>query len=274
MLKTNNKGLTLYNRLPEDIQFIVDNHLWLKTKKDIPEVEMLHRRLKLLLQEYPHQWDKQQKKLIDFVCWYVIKPRTYGAGYCGAETKSGKYQYVNFDPVIERDELLDYLDNVNESNEKEYLGISIRKYITYLETKKNKPSFEMLNDNIKLAIDNWVDNNIVDRDLFQHFATQLGFNIIDMFEYYYDNTGGNPFEDENYQKAIFCWYMSDMFEKLIMITYQYEIEDLDSDSDSDSDNDIPEEIQDILNAPPVYNDPSNLGIGDILVPSAYDLQFG
>ena len=105
----------------------------------------------------------------------------------------------------------------------------------------------------------YIDRNILDRDLFQHFATELNFNIIDMFEYYYDNTGENPFEDENYQKAIFCWYMCDMFEKIIMITYQYEIEDLDTDTEEEE---------------PVYNDPSDLGVGDIIVPSAYDLQFG
>lgn len=252
--------VSVYKKLNLDLQEKVDKFVWDKTKKDIPEVEMIHRRLRLLLQEYPYDFCDCERKLIDFVCWYVIRPRTYGMGYCGAETKSGKYQYFNFDPVLEKDELQEYLDNVNETNEKEYLGISIRKFINYLETKKNKPSFEMLNDNIKLAIDNWVDNNILNRDLFQHFATELNFNIIDMFEYYYNNTGENPFEDENYHKAIFCWYICDKFEKIIMITYQYEIEDLDTDTEEEEE--------------PVYNDPSDLGIGDIIVPSDYDLQFG
>jgi hypothetical protein len=241
--------MNIYNRLPNDIQEKVDKQVWNKTKQDIPDIELVYRQLKYNLQNYNHNWSNTQKKIIDFVCWYVFRTRTYGLGHSGCSTHSGKYEYKNSKKIN---------PNVN-------LGMYLKIYNLYLERKIKKPNYEDIFDNIRLAIDNWVDNNILNKELFQHFANVLGFNIVDMFEYYYDNTGENPFEDHNYLKVIFCLYLIDMFDKIIVITYGYEIEDLDSDSDTDT-------LEDFLNDG--YNDPSDLGVGDILVPSAYDLQFG
>lgn len=240
-----NAKINLYNRLPSDIQFIVDKHIWNKTKQDIPDIELEYRKLKYNLQNYNHNWSNREKKIIDFVCWYIFRTRTYGFGYCGYETKSGKYEYKNSKNIN---------PNVN-------LGMYIKIYNLYLENKIKKPNYEDITDNIRLAIDNWVGYNILNKELFEHFAISLGFNIIDMFEYYYDNIGENPFENDNYLKTIFCFYLTDMFDNIIITTFGNEIEDLDSDSDSGSDTDT-------------FNDPTDLGVGDILVPSAYDLQFG
>jgi hypothetical protein len=59
-----------------------------------------------------------------------------------------------------------------------------------------------------------------------------------MFEFYFDNTGENPFDDYNYKKKIFTWYLIEMFDNIIMKSYGNLIlfmDDTDEDNTDDTD---------------------------------------
>lgn len=207
--------MNIYNRLNQDIQEQVDKCVWEKTKQPIPEIELIHRKLRLLWQEYTYDWENSQRLVMDHFCEYILKPRVYGRGYCGFNTASGKYEYI--------------IDK--EKNKCYSLGKYIIGYCNYLEKKNKKPSFEKILDECRLGIDNWVNCFIIDNDMFQYWAEKLGFNILDMFEIYYDNFGDNPFENENYQKMIFTYYYQDYVERILLITYNWDIEDLNSETE-------------------------------------------
>ena len=217
--------VSVYKKLNMDIQEKVDKFVWEKTKRVIPFLELVHRKLRLEWQEYPYDWEETQRNVMEHFCKDILKPRVYACGYCGLHTASGNYEYIN---------------DIEENGEFGGLGYLIYKYCVWLENKNNtekkikKPSFEDLFDEIRLALDNWIVQNIICKYSFQQWAEKLGFNIIDMFELWYDDIGENPFDNEDYKKSIFLHYYCDYIERILLVTYNWNVEDLDSDSETET----------------------------------------
>jgi len=218
--------MNIYKKLNGDLQEKIDEILFEKHKEkniDMKQIKdlIMDRQLKDNLLNFDKKnnlhWGKDNEKLIEFVCWYCIRPRLYGKGYVGLETKSGNYEYII------------------EAGQNAPLCMYIEQWINYLTNPipMLKPSFCELMDGIRLAIDNWVDNYILNKELFQHFAKELNFNIIDMFEYYYDTAGEVPFGEDNFEKQIFTWYLVNKFENIIMITYFHNLDGNGFGSDTD-----------------------------------------
>lgn len=198
---------SIYKKLNGDLQEKIDKIISNKVKEEINmediKEELQYRKLYYGLLNL-NIYDKYEKELIRFVCYDIISPRIYGKGYCGYESKSGKYEYI-----IKKGQeapLIMYIE--------QYTNFLDKGRLQYL-----KPDYECLKEGINLAIDNWVDKYIISKELFEEFSRALNFNIIDMFEFYYDNTGENPFEDYNYKKKIFTWYLTEMFDNVIMKSY-------------------------------------------------------
>ena len=213
--------MNIYKKLNLDIQEKVDKLVWEKTKRVIPFLELVHRKLRLEWQEYPYDWEQAQRNVMEHFCQHILKPRVYACGYCGLHTASGNYEYIN---------------DIEENGEFGGLGYLVYKYCVWLENKNNtekkikKPSFEDLFDEMRLAIDNWIVLNIKCKYSFQQWAEKLGFNILDMFELWYDDIGDNPFDSQDYQKSVFLHYYCDYVERILLVTYNWNVEDLDSDS--------------------------------------------
>jgi hypothetical protein len=216
--------VSIYKKLPLDIQENIDRKLFESNKVNIPEVELIHNRLQLNLLETIPELCSCEKKLIQFVVQHCIKPNIYGYGFCGAQTKSGKYEYIK------------------DKKQKLYLGQYINMWIKYIEKKRKKPNFEKLSSEVRLAMDNWVLEYITDIKSFEFYAKLLKFSVIEMFEFYYDNTGQNPFEDINdSMPRVFCLYFTDLFEIIIMKTYNFELESDTSDLEDFLESDSEEE---------------------------------
>tara|TARA_Y100001937_G_C7134636_1_gene339285 strand:+ start:477 stop:1091 length:615 start_codon:yes stop_codon:yes gene_type:complete len=194
--------MNIYEKLPLEMKEEVDKQFWLNHKITIETKEISHRKLRLLLQVIPYHLTSQERNVIDWLCWYVIRPRTYGEGECGLNTESGEYEYK--------------CDKKNKKPLHKYIS----KWIHYLETKNDKPYFETLYEAVRLAVDDWVGKNVFNNDLFQHFALELGFNIPSMYQNFFDTYDWIDYNVE----AIFCSYVLDVVEHIIMKSFAFEIE--------------------------------------------------
>jgi hypothetical protein len=217
---------SIYQKLNGDLQEKIDKIISDKVKEEINmndiKEELQYRKLYYGLLNL-NIYDEKEKQLIRFVCFDIIRPRIYGKGYCGFESKSGKYEYII------------------EKGQNAPLIMYIEQYTNFLDKGRIpnlQPAYDFLKEAINLAIDNWVAKYIISKELFEEFSRALNFSIIDMFEFYFDNTGENPFDDYNYKKKIFTWYLIEMFDNIIMKSYGNLIlfmDDTDEDNTDDTD---------------------------------------
>lgn len=214
--------MNIYKKLPLDMKDEIDKQLWKQQKQEIKSNELLHRKLRLLLHELPYHLPYELRKVIDWLCWCVIRPRTYGEGVCGCHTEEGKYIY-----------------RIDEKKNPKPLYKKIEKWVYYLETKDNKPYYETLYDAIREAVDDWCSKNITNGFFFQAFALDLGFNIPDMYENYMSNYDIIDYSSETLLPAIFITFVLDIIEELLMMSFHYEIDtdnELTSEEEVDTDN--------------------------------------
>ena len=204
--------MDIYNKLTLDVQEHVDKCVWDMTKKNIPEIELKHRKLRLLLQELQYELTIQERLIIDWLCWEVIKPRIYGEEFNICD---------DCDTTV-------YSIDINNKNP---LYKIINKWVYYLETKTEKPTYKSVFDKLKLAIDHWVSININNNVSFQNHALNLGMNIPDMYDIFlYDNDVNQHFSCHD----IFAHSILDIVGDIIIKSFDYGILTDDESSDEDS----------------------------------------
>jgi hypothetical protein len=214
--------MEIYNKLPTDLQEEVDTFLFknqkIIQKQTINNINFIDRLIREELHSIPYSYDTNERQLIDFLCWYIFRPRLYGQGYCGCDSDSGEYEY-----------------KICRKN-KTPLHKFLKKWLRFLQTEKNKPSFEDLYEEIRLSLDNWVVEKITDKQTFQDYALDLGFNIAEMYETYIITYGMDDIQDIDFNmfyKSVFTAHLCDKVEIIIMKSYDYELETDTSDSDTE-----------------------------------------
>lgn len=167
----------LYKKLNFDLKEIVDYHIWHNVKQVIPKEELLFRRVRLSLLQCGIDWDIYDKKIIEFLCYEIIRPNVY----------------IKFTKCLEN-------------------------YIMFLEKDINNFDYDFLLYELYFLINDWVDINIYDNNSIEKYSLKLGFNTHDIIDYF-NSIIEESFEFEEYRNFMFCWYLTEMIEDLILFQH-------------------------------------------------------
>lgn len=191
--------MNIYNNLPTDIQEIIDTQLLMERNyNDELEAELLPTLLyHKIFNELPHRYNPKDNfynedfRLIKWFCYQVFETRMFGEWinpmrYYRWNVPLG----VNENPLIFY--ILQYMNNRYDTNELELP--------------------EEIEEAIRLAIDNWIYEEINDTEDMNNLCKKLNLNIWEMLELYTDTF--DSVDGPDCFKAVITFYLTENINKI------------------------------------------------------------
>jgi hypothetical protein len=218
--------MNIYNKLPTDIQEKIDTIL-LKDRNYNNDLEIdlygtklfsnvfyelpfKYMKNKYIIYDKPQYiislYDGEDYRIFKWFCYVVLPSRKWGEWVRVEGAYRGSYIWnvgygVNKNPL---------LFNVMAFIEK--------RYDTGIECLED--TFEEFTEAVRLAIDNWIFEEIDDNEDITNLCEKLKINPLDMLEFCMDNLGDYITEQKDFKMCL-CYYINETVKNILCITHRY-----------------------------------------------------